>query len=526
VLTEQQPSAATPPPPEASPSFLRRHVWWFVGIGIVLFSAAFVRWANTRPGYDPYGWLIWGYQAIHLNLDLGGAPSWKPLPLLFTAPYAVFGHSAMWLWMVTCVSVSLAGSVFAGRIAFRVVDDGGRHRWPAIAAAIFAGAGLYGIQDTIITANVAHNSYLHYILSVQSDPMIVTMVLAAIDFHMTKHRRWVMAMLVLASLGRPEAWPFLGLYGLWLWRELPELRRYVLICWLIIPLLWFGIPTITNGRPLVAGDLAQGSPRELHQNKIVGTIDRFKALNLWAVWVFMFIGIAWAYVKRNWLILGLAGCMFVWLVIEVAFALHGWPAVPRYVFEPAAVGVLIAGIGFGWLLAEIPQTIKVPAWAGMLVAAALAAAIVPGAITRTHHERKDLAHERQRTKVINHLAGLLNRLGGPSAILHCGRPVTNVAYVSVLGWLTNQNDGKIGHRPQFELHNFYPIVLFTKLSNGWAAYPWHTASSNLQTCQNMKALYVFTGRHPHGILAPNTVPPKLTAYKGAQASTHPPKPNG
>jgi hypothetical protein len=522
VLTEQQPSAAALPSPNVPRSFLRKYVWWIVGVALVLFSAGFVHWADTRPGYDPYGWLIWGYQAIHLNLDLGGAPSWKPLPLLFTAPYSVFGHAALWLWMVTCVSVSFAGSIFAGRIAFRVVDQGGTWRWQAIVAAIVAGAGLYGIQDTIITANVAHNSYFHYILSVQSDPMIVTMVLAAIDFHMKGYKRWVLAMLVLASLGRPEVWPFLGLYALWCWREFPELRRYTVIAVLIVPLLWFGIPTITNGRPLVAGDLAQGSPRELHQNKIVGTIERFKALNLWPVWTLMLIGIAWAWFKRNRLILVLSAAIFVWLVIEVAFALHGWPAVPRYVFEPAAAGVLIAAIALGWLLSVIPREVKLPAWAGVIVAVALAGALIPGTITRARNEHKDLSHERQRTKVINRLSGLIDRLGGPSAVLACGRPVTNVAYVSILGWLANQNDGKVGHRPQFELHNVYPIVLFTELRNGWASYPWHTASANVTSCQRMKALWVFTGRHPNGILAPNTVPPKLTSYKGAQALKHPP----
>ena len=49
-------------------------------------------YARTRPGYDPYGWLVWGQLTIHLELDTNGAPSWKPLPYLFTVPYALFGH--------------------------------------------------------------------------------------------------------------------------------------------------------------------------------------------------------------------------------------------------------------------------------------------------------------------------------------------------------------------------------------------------------------------------------------------------
>ena len=66
-----------------------------MALAIVVIAAVILRWANTRPGYDPYGWLIWGYQTLHGSLDLGGAPSWKPFTLLFNVPYALFGHYAL-----------------------------------------------------------------------------------------------------------------------------------------------------------------------------------------------------------------------------------------------------------------------------------------------------------------------------------------------------------------------------------------------------------------------------------------------
>lgn len=496
-------------------------------MAVILFAAAIVRWAGTRPGYDPYGWLSWGYQTLHLQLDLGGAPSWKPLPLLFTVPYALFGHFALWLWMVTAVAASFAGTIFAGRIAYRIVNADGRYRYAAVGAAIFAGLGMYFIQDNI---NGTLDSYMHYVLSAQSDPMIVSIVLAAIDFHMMRHRRWVIAMLVLASLGRPEVWPFLGLYSLWCWRKRPDMRVFVGVSLFIVAFLWFGVPTITNGRPLVAGDLAQGSPRELHENKIIGTIDRFKTLNLWPVWVFALGAVAWAGYrwrrerptsaaataapadrrarKNQELVLALAGAIVIWLIVEVAFALHGWPAVPRYLFEPAAAAVLLGGIGFGWLLREIPKRSSLPVWVGVIVAAALTLAIVPGARSRYDNEHKDLLAQKVRTKDIGELAGIINRVGGRQAVLNCGRPVANVEYVSILGWLTHQNDGKVGHRPQFELAQNYPIVLFTQLPHGWATYPWHTATSKLAACQRMKAIYGVTPAHPGGILLPNHVPPR------------------
>ena len=115
-----------------------------------------VFWANTRPGFDPYGWLVWGHQTLHLNLDTNAAPSWKPLPYLFTVPYALAGHYEMRLWMITAVSVSLAGCVFAGRITYRLVNSPPERRWAGIVAAVFAGLALLGIQN-----------YAHYVLSAQ-----------------------------------------------------------------------------------------------------------------------------------------------------------------------------------------------------------------------------------------------------------------------------------------------------------------------------------------------------------------------
>ena len=166
-------------------------------------------------------------------------------------------------------------SVFAGRIAYRITLGGetdpregsrSRHR-AALAAAIFAGVAVLGLED-----------YMHYILSAQTDPMIVTFCLAAVDAHLSGRPRWAFWLGVIAALGRPEAWPFLALYSLFVWRRMPSMRWMIFAGGAVILFTWFGIPTITNHRPFVAGQLALKSPRELHQNKITGTIDRFTGL--------------------------------------------------------------------------------------------------------------------------------------------------------------------------------------------------------------------------------------------------------
>ena len=42
---------------------------------MILVALGVVRWANTRPGFDPYGWLVWGHQALAGALDTNAAPA-------------------------------------------------------------------------------------------------------------------------------------------------------------------------------------------------------------------------------------------------------------------------------------------------------------------------------------------------------------------------------------------------------------------------------------------------------------------
>lgn len=126
---------------------------------------------------------------------------------------------------------------------------------------------------------------MHYILSVQSDPMIVTFCLAGIDMYLSGHYRWALVFGVLGSLGRPEVWPFLGCHMVWAWLKMPSMRWLVAGAVALIAFMWFGIPWITNGRPNIAGELALRSPRELHENKVFGTIGRFTELQYLPLWI-------------------------------------------------------------------------------------------------------------------------------------------------------------------------------------------------------------------------------------------------
>ena len=484
------------PVPWTLRAYVSEHPWLSTSVVIVAISTILVVWARTRPSYDAYGWLVWGYQTLHGSLDLGGAPSWKPLPYLFTVPFALAGHYQLWLWMITATSVALAGPVFAGRIAYRLAGGSElrgeaevlRRCAPWVAAA-FAGAAVLGLED-----------YFHYILSAQSDPMLVTFVLAAIDMFLLGRYRWTLVLGVLAALGRPEVWPFLGLFMIWAWFKVPRMRWMLVGGVAVIGFMWFGIPTITNGRPNISGELAKLSPRALKSNRLFGTLGRFHELEYLPVWIAAGLTAVLALVRRSWVVVALAVGAVGWVVVEIAFAYHGWPALPRYMFEAAAVAGVVAGVGVGWVITELPRLRRgVPRWAGVLVAAILVIALIPGAISRTRTERQDLRHERGRTHEISLLQSATLRLGGSAHVLRCGQPVTDVGYVSTLAWLYHVDVGSVGglqqHVEAAELRNpAIAKVLLTPLpQGGWSVQPWHSRAHQVARCAGLHALYTSSG---------------------------------
>ncbi|MEA2147125.1 MAG: hypothetical protein QOG59_2712 [Solirubrobacteraceae bacterium] len=478
-------------------------LWLASGLALLAFSALIVVWARTRPSYDAYGWLVWGYQTVHGTLDLGGAPSWKPLPFLFTVPYALFGHAQIFLWMTTAVTISLAGAIFAARIAYRLTLEGPRgqaadtrevvapaRRYGALIAALFAACALLGIED-----------YAHYILSVQSDPVIVTCVIAAVDCHLCGRRRWAFWLLWLGSLGRPEAWLWLGLYGLWAWVKVPAMRWQVVLAALGQLFFWFGVPTITNGRPLVSAQLAENSPRKLHGNVIFGTLGRFTELEYLPVWLAAVACTAWAAVVRNRLVLALAAGAAGWVVVEVAFSLHGWPGLPRYMFEAAALCAVLCGVFVGWALSEVSSLWGgLPRWAGAPVVMILAVALVPGALSRARTEHKDLKHERGRATDINMLGPFIAQLGGATHIRRCGNPAVEVAWVSSLAWWLHMDVGFITRHTSDAISSTRPHMIFKPSSRGgWVVTPVHLRHHNAAVCSLLHARFEVMPGHPNGV---------------------------
>ena len=468
---------------------------WWAGAALLLAAAvALTAWAGTRPSYDAYGWLVWGHMTLHGGLDTNAAPSFKPLPYVFTVVFALFGGAQMRLWLVTSTAVSLAGLVFAGRLAWGLsagagpggsLPVGGRQRRRAAGAlaAALAVAGVLCIHDEF------PYGYLHYVLSAQSDPMIVALVLGAIDCQLARRPRWAFALLGLASLGRPEAWPFLVADAVWLWRARPGMRPVVAAGLAAVALLWFGVPALSSRSWLVAADNADASGFGPRGDKALGVLSRFVIQAPWPLSVAAALGVGAAARRRDRVVAALAACVVVWLAVEVAFALHGWPALGRYMFEASAL-VIVLGAGFTGRLLVAAAATATAARAGAAARAgtathpggglrgaaaaaaiAIAAATTVLAVSQGRAARADLLAQRARTTSIDRLTALVTRLGGPARVRACGESISRgLSTQTVLADTVGRNVSAVGYRFPQPGHPTDPVVVFTPLpGGGWRA---------------------------------------------------------
>jgi hypothetical protein len=421
---------------------------------IVFAAVAIVLLTGMRPEFDAYGWLVWGHQALHWTLDTNGAPSWKPLPFLFTVPYALFGRGQLWLWMVTAVAAALAGAVFAARIAYHLTS-GEQPRARYIAGA-FAGIGVLGL-----------GRYWHFILIANSDPMIVALCLAAVDFGLRDRLVPAYALLVLAALGRPEVWPFAALFTIWTWRARAAMRPMLAAGAIVIAALWFGVPALTSRSALIAGDLAENFTGAVHGPKIPGVVDRFISLYPWPMWVAALAGVALAAARRDRAVLALAGAAVLWVAVEIAFAYNGWGALARYMFEAGAAAAVIAATAVGRVLASRPG-------GGPAIVLALVIALVPAARSTARFVHGEVSYGRLFARQVNRLADVIDRDGGAAVVRRCGLPVSSLEFQSVLAWEVGLNVGDIGWKPASALRSGRPIVLFAPTGWGWVVRPMHT----------------------------------------------------
>jgi hypothetical protein len=425
VLLDERSVAILPAPAPSIPTRGARRLlaggWGLVAVSVAL--AALSLLAPSAPTYDPWAWIIWGREVAHLDLVTTGGPSWKPLPVLFTTIFSLFGEAAPALWLVA----ARAGAIAAVLLAFRVARRLGGGVPGGMAAAAALAIAPWWIKNAALG---------------NSEGLIVAFLLATIDRELAGDRRAAFLFAVCAGLLRPEAWPFLTLYGLWLlWRRQLPLALIlgagagVLALWLLPE--WWG-----------SGDALRAAHRAKDVNPGAPTYDDNPAIaELRAaaemLTVPLMVGLAGAVamlaIRRDRALGLIVGLAVAWIGVVVYMTSDGFSGNQRYLMAPLGLLIVVAGAGAGWLLGQAAHLVwrngarppSVPR--AVLAAGALLVAIGFSAPSyanfapalRSVHYQADL---------INELPGLVERAGGAAALRRCGPSATGPFLVPAVAW--------------------------------------------------------------------------------------------
>jgi hypothetical protein len=221
-----------------------------------------------------------------------------------------------------------------------------------------------------------------------------------------------------AALLRPEVWPFLGLYGLWLWRRDRGARGVLLGCAIVIPLLWFGPDVIGAGGALGASHTARGIPSpgsaKLASIPALAVLGDTADILTWPA----LIAAALAVVAGGSLARRLALGAAAWIAIVALMTLAGYAGNPRYLVAATAFGAVLAAVG----------AVRVAGRAGALVLVAAVLAVTAGTL------RDQSSEVSARAASAAAFDGVIARAGGREALVRCSRIRTSSRARSLLAW--------------------------------------------------------------------------------------------
>jgi hypothetical protein len=372
----------------------------------------------SAPTYDPWAWIIWGREILHGDLVTLEGPSWKPLPVLFTTPFALFGDdTAPALWLV----VARAGGVLAFAMAYRL---GARlaGQWAGAIAAV-----------SLLLAD----EFIRNFARGNSEGMLVALVLWAVERHLDGRRSQAFVLGFGAALLRPEVWPFWALYGLWLiyqaWRHGPPWREIALVAGLglLAIVLWFVPEYLGSGDWLRAAARARDpnpGAAAFADSPFLEVFRRSAAVLSLPVYLGAVVATMIAVWRRDHVQLALAAMATILMVAVAAMTEGGFAGNLRYVALPAALVCVLAGAG--WV--EVVRGAR--RW-GPLVAVALIAAAVPFVNPDIEKLKEDRALTASESNFYGpNLKAAIAKAGGEARIKSCGRVFTGPFQVPSVAW--------------------------------------------------------------------------------------------
>jgi hypothetical protein len=370
--------------------------------------------APFAPSFDPWAWLIWGREIAGLDLDTAGGPSWKPLPSLIAVPLSGLGDAAPELWLLVARAGWLMVLVLAWRLAARLADPAHRSSALRLGAGAIAAVALLLLEDDF-------TPWLRQAAGGLSEPLLAAFVLAAVDRELDGRPGQALALGTAAALIRPEAWPVLAAYAIWVWRANPRLRPGVAVAVLAVPALWF-VPDL-----LGAGDPLEGAARAREGTgpplgEAIEALGRGLEMLPFAIWAgaAFEVGRAARNGERTTVVLALGA--LAWALTVAVLAGAGYAGLPRFMAPAAAIGAVLGGIGIARLLVGAIALARgdraVSRWRPAL-AAALAVAFAAQAIPRASELPGDAARAAELSDPAEAALALGDALGG-EPVSACG----------------------------------------------------------------------------------------------------------
>ncbi len=401
----------------------------------------------STPTYDPWAWIVWGREIVHIDLQTTGGPSWKPLPVLFTMVFSLFGGAAPDLWLV----VGRGGAVLAVLLAFRLGArlTGGRGV-PALTAGVVAAVALIISSQFVRTMSLGN-----------SEGLLVAFTLWGVERHLDGRYRQAFVLGFLAALLRPEVWPFLGLYGLWLllvdWGAL----WLVLSGFALIPLLWFLPELWGSGNLMRAADRAKqpnkNSPAfadhpfvKVVQDTWPLVITPVKAA---AAFALALAAVDWVRRRRQGAVLAVGLLAIAWIVLIALMTQAGFSGNPRYIILGTSMLAVVGGVGFGRVVA-FAQDLVARVTSPRFATAAAGVVFVAMAVATAHWAAPRFRNFDDLDRALRYQAELrfdlrdaLAKVGGGRSFRNCGHATAGKFAVPLVAWYLDEHTLDVGLAP-------------------------------------------------------------------------------
>jgi hypothetical protein len=421
----------------------------------------------SAPTYDPFAWIIWGREIAHLDLNTVDGPSWKPLPVMLTTLTAPLGEASPYIWVAVARAGAIAAIVLAGVVALRLAGRG---------AGIIAAVALAAMPWWLRNGAMGN-----------SEGIMVALVLGAALCHLEGRKGWAFTLAIGAGLLRPEAWPFLGLYALFLLWEDRSRLGWIAGGMASLPVLWLAPEYWGSGNAFRASDRAQ-NPRSnspaFADNPAVEVVK--DALELAPALAVVFAVVAFALAglvvarrserfadRRSAIaVLALGILAAAWIALVAVMTVRGFSGNSRYLMVPVSLVIVLGAVGAGWALHALAPRLGTPL--------ALAAAVGIAALfiaPDVKHFVPTLRHVEYQADLYDDLGVLIDEVGGPAHLRRCGHAYAGPFLVPPVAWRLNVHSKEVDIHPRGES----PAVIFhvRNTASGWVAPPYTRARPNV-----------------------------------------------